>query len=65
MMKHDNSIEDELNTIRIALYKKTKNMSYDEFIAFVRKETEPINKKYGLRAISSIDEEILKITSSK
>jgi hypothetical protein len=58
MTKNENTIEDEIDAIRLNLYERTKNMSPKELIAFIKMETEPIHKKFGTRSISSIDEEI-------
>jgi hypothetical protein len=54
-MKNPNTIEDEIDAIRIALYEKTKDMTIKEFNEYVEKQTAPIIKKYGFKVASKID----------
>jgi hypothetical protein len=46
-MKINNSIDDEINKIRIDLYEKTKNMSLEEFQDYFSTRAEVTAKKYG------------------
>jgi hypothetical protein len=62
-MKNKNTIEDEIDAIRIELYEQTKHMTSKEFIAFIQKQTAPINEKYGFKPISRVMEYDNKKTS--
>jgi hypothetical protein len=64
MFDNKTTIEDEIDAIRLKLYEQTKNMNYQEFITFIKRETEPINKQYGIKTISGIDE-FIKNNNSK
>lgn len=48
-MKSKNTIEDELNAIRVKLYEQTKDMLPEERVAFIRKQVDPTIKEFGLR----------------
>ena len=50
-MKKVNSIEKELNTIRIDLYEKTKDMSPSEMNAYIHAQVAPALKKYGIKTV--------------
>jgi hypothetical protein len=65
MSKNDNTIEDEIDAIRLDLYERTKHMSTEELLAFIKKETAPIHKQFGTRSISGIDEEIRRKNTAK
>ena len=52
MVKY-NSFEEELDAIRIALYEKTKDMTPEEEIAYLRAQTDPIHEQYGIRRAKS------------
>ncbi|MDR1870361.1 MAG: hypothetical protein LBS60_00290 [Deltaproteobacteria bacterium] len=54
-MKNPNTIKDEIDAIRIALYEKTKDMTIKEFNEFVEKRTAPIIKKFGFKVASKIE----------
>jgi hypothetical protein len=56
MPDKENTIEDEIDAIRLKLYEKTKNMSYEEFKDFIKTETKPINEQFRLKSISGIDD---------
>ena len=53
-MKNKNSIsiEDELNAVRIELYEKTKGMTPDEEIAYLKSLSAPILKEFGIRTVN-------------
>jgi hypothetical protein len=53
MNKKNNSIEDELNAIRIDLYEQTKRMTPNERIDYLRKLAAPIHKEFGITPISN------------
>jgi hypothetical protein len=50
-MKNPNTIEKELNAIRVDFYEKTKHMTSAERIAYLREQTAPVNEKYGIKPI--------------
>jgi hypothetical protein len=62
-MKNQNTIEDEIDAIRIALYEETKHMTVKELNAYIKKETAPINEKYGFKPISRVMERVETKTS--
>ncbi|MDR1741750.1 MAG: hypothetical protein LBR38_07930 [Synergistaceae bacterium] len=47
--------EYELERVREEIYEETKDMTPEEWQAYITKETEPIIRQYGLRTIS-VDE---------
>jgi hypothetical protein len=49
-----NSIEQELNKIRVSLYEETKKMSPSELTAYIKEQTEPMLSKYGIKPVSGI-----------
>ena len=42
-------IEDELNAIRLKLYEEVKDMTPEEFIAYLNAETMPVMQQYGIK----------------
>jgi hypothetical protein len=54
-MKNPNTIEDEIDEIRIDLYEKTKNMSLEQFQDYFSTRAEIAAKKYGFTIARSID----------
>jgi hypothetical protein len=58
-----NTIEDELDVIRLALYEETKHMSPNEKVAYLRQQAQVINEKYGLTPIASAPQRPMKIKS--
>ena len=42
------SFEDWLDATRVSLYEEVKDMTTEEMIAYIRAQTEPIMKQYGL-----------------
>jgi len=52
-MKKNNTIEQDINKIRLAIYEETKNMTPEERVEYTRRTTEPIIKQYGLKVIPS------------
>ncbi|MDR2142263.1 MAG: hypothetical protein LBR11_10840 [Deltaproteobacteria bacterium] len=46
MINH-NSIEDEIDKIRLEIYEETKNMSRKEYLDYFRKAGEEAAKQYG------------------
>jgi hypothetical protein len=47
-----NSFEEELDAIRIALYEKTKDMTPEEEVAYLRAQAAPLHEQYHYRVIS-------------
>jgi hypothetical protein len=56
MMKNRNTIEDEIDSIRIALYEATKGMAAKELNDYIQAQTAATYKYYGLKPVSSIEE---------
>ena len=54
MTKNNSQIESELNAIRVDFYEKTKNMSSEERIAFIKVQTAPVHEKYGIHVITEV-----------
>jgi hypothetical protein len=50
-MKNRNTIEDEIDAIRIGLYEETKNMSSSEITLYISNKVKPICDKYGINPI--------------
>jgi hypothetical protein len=63
MMRNNNTIEDELDAIRLEFFEKTKHMTIEQKMAFIHEETDPIHKKYGIKPISKIDDLVLNKSS--
>jgi hypothetical protein len=51
-MTKNNTIEDELDAIRLALYEETKHMVPSEKVAYLRQQAQEINDKYGFKHIA-------------
>jgi hypothetical protein len=54
-MKRPNTVEDELNVIRLAIYEETKDMSIKERVAYLRAEAEAVHKEFGIRSHEGMD----------
>ena len=50
MMK--NSVEAEINAIRLQIYEETKDMSPSEYLAYIKAQTAPLHEKYGIRPVN-------------
>jgi hypothetical protein len=48
-MRTLNTIEDEIDQIRLGIYEKTKNMTTEQLIEYYRKSGEASAKKYGFK----------------
>ena len=48
-----NTIEQEINEIRLRIYEETKDMTPAQITEYYKQRTEPIIKKYGLRVVAS------------
>ena len=55
-MKPPNTIEDEIDEIRLRIYERTKDMTPSEITEYYRKSGEATAKKYGLKIIDSVGE---------
>ena len=53
MMKKPNTIEKEINAIRVDFYEKTKGMSPSEMNAYIKEQTEPIHKEFGITPVNA------------
>ena len=53
-MKKKNTIEDELDAIRVSLYEETKNMSPSELTAYIKAQTEPMLKEHGITPVRGV-----------
>ena len=52
-----NSFEEELDTVRLAIYEEIKNMTPEEEVAYFNTQAAPILKEYGLQAVDEIKAE--------
>jgi hypothetical protein len=53
-VKTHDTIEAEIDKIRIDIYEKTKHMSDSEFLDYFRKIGENAAKKYGFKLVESL-----------
>jgi hypothetical protein len=51
-MKSRNTIEDELNAVRIDLYEKTKGMTPKEEVSYLKSLSAPVLKEFGIRTVN-------------
>jgi hypothetical protein len=50
-----NSFEEELDAIRLEIYEKIKDMTYEERAAYIKTETSPLHEEYNIRVVSKIE----------
>jgi hypothetical protein len=50
------SIEDEIDEIRLRIYEETKHMTGKEFNEYINKRTEATIKKYGMKVVTSVND---------
>jgi len=55
-MKTPNTIEQEVNQIRLMIYEKTKDMTPEQLTEYYKRSTEATVRKYGFRIIASAKE---------
>ena len=55
-MKTPNTIEQEINQIRLRIYEETKNMTIQERVERVNRIGETAAKKYGFKRVASAKE---------
>ncbi|MDR1396007.1 MAG: hypothetical protein LBK52_07555 [Deltaproteobacteria bacterium] len=60
-MKNKNTIEDEIDVIRLTLYAETKHMVPSEKVAYLRQQAQAINDKYGLKPIARTTQRLTKL----
>jgi hypothetical protein len=48
-----NTIEREINQIRLGIYERTKNMTPTQLTEYYKKDTDAVIKEYGFRVITS------------
>ena len=53
MMRTPNTIEDEIDEIRLRIYERTKHMTHSERTEYYRKSGEATAKKYGFKLINN------------
>jgi hypothetical protein len=51
-MKTANTIEQEVNKIRLQIYEKTKDMTPEQLTEYYKKSGEASSKKYGFKIIT-------------
>jgi hypothetical protein len=59
-MKNINTIEDELNAIRIEFYEVTKGMTIAERNEYLRQQVKPVYEEFGLKPISRAPQRSIK-----
>ena len=52
-MKTPNTIEEEIDKIRLQTYEQTKDMTPSQITEFYKRRTDPIIKKYGFKVVAS------------
>jgi len=52
-MKTPNTIEDEIDAIRLRNYEKTKHMTPEQRVEYRWRRTEPIIRQYGMKVVAS------------
>ena len=55
-MKTPNTIEDEIDRIRLKIYEETKDMTPAQRVEHRRRRTEPIIKKWGFKVVGGAEE---------
>ena len=58
-MSKQNSYENELNAIRVAIYEEVKDMSPSEMTTYMRSQIKPANKHYA-----TIPQNVLNVSES-
>jgi len=53
-MKTPNTIEDEVNRIRLAIYEETEDMTVEQRVERVNRIGEAAAKQYGFKVVSSV-----------
>ena len=63
-MKSKNTIEENLNAIRIELYEKTKGMTPDEEVTYLKSLSAPILMEFGIRTVNETKTDMMKNVST-
>ena len=63
-MMSRNMIEEELNATRVKLYEITKNMTRGERIAYIKSQVAPALKKYNIKTVSKIENDLQRNSAS-
>ena len=53
MKTSDNTIESDINRIRVEIYEETKEMTPEQRVEHMRKATDGTIKKYGFRIVEN------------
>jgi len=51
-MRNNNAVENELNAIRADFYEKTKDMSSEDKIAYIKAQTATVHDKFGIKTVT-------------
>lgn len=54
----NNSIEENINKIRLEIYEETKNMTPEQRVVHTRKVTDETIRKYGFKIIERVNSKI-------
>jgi len=54
MRSPDNTIERDINRIRLEIYEETKNMTPEQRVEHTRKATDKTIKKYGFKLVDNV-----------
>ena len=52
-MKTPNTIEDEIDSIRLATYEKIRDMTPTQITEYYKRSTEAVIKQYGFKVVAS------------
>ena len=55
-MKKPDTIEQEINKIRLGIYEKTKDMTPSQLTEYYKQNTEATIQKYGLKVVANAQE---------
>ena len=64
-MKTSNTIEQEINQIRLQIYEETKNMTVRERVERVNRIGEEAAKKYGFQRVVRVKEDDTQLTKDE
>ena len=51
-MRNNNPVENEINVIRADFYEKTKEMSSNEKITYIKEQTASVHEKFGICTVN-------------
>ena len=58
-MKTPNTIEDEIDAIRLQNYEETKHMTPEQRVEHVKRNTADVIRQYGMKVVASVRDEPL------